>query len=156
MGAREFDYYIFIDYSESLIGYCIIEKDKVKGLLPRISKFSHYNSLRHKLSYIQAIKKVIEKSDVLSYFLKVKIRKMIETPGIYSDIVDFLSKHDNCLIFVSIDNKQLRNFLKLVKMTDGRNIKVVRESELKKGTKEYRMSLVLDTLLNIERLKNIG
>jgi len=28
---KEFDYYIFIDYSENLIGYNIIEKEKLKN-----------------------------------------------------------------------------------------------------------------------------
>jgi len=30
---KEFDYYIFIDYSENLIGYSIIENKKLKNLL---------------------------------------------------------------------------------------------------------------------------
>ena len=77
-----------------------------------------------------------------------------DTPEIYSDILEFLKKHDNCIIFISIDNKQYSNFERLVKFIDGRNIKVIKESDLKKGSLEYKISLVLDTLLNIERLKH--
>ena len=40
----EFDYYIFIDYSEDFLGYLIIEKDKIKELISKISKFSHYKN----------------------------------------------------------------------------------------------------------------
>ena len=36
-----FDYYIYIDYSENLIGYIIIHKDKIEELLPKLSKFRH-------------------------------------------------------------------------------------------------------------------
>ena len=30
MGAKQLDYYIFIDYSENLIGYSIVENNKIK------------------------------------------------------------------------------------------------------------------------------
>jgi len=153
MGARKFDYYIFIDYSENLIGYLIMEFNKIKEFLPKISKFAHYKELKCKSAYLRSIKSVIDKRKILSYPLKVKIRKTTDTPEIYSDILEFLKKHDNCLIFVSVDNKQYSNFERLVKIIDGTNIKVVKESELKKDTFEYKISLVLDTLLNIERCK---
>ena len=142
---KTFDYYIFIDYSENLIGYSIIEYGKIRELLPKISKFAHYKWLKYKSAYIHSIKKVIEKNKVLSFTLKNKIRKTTETPKIYSDILEFLKKHDNCLIFISVDNKQYSNFEKLVKIIDGANTKVVKESELKKDSQEYKMSLVLDT-----------
>lgn len=154
MGAKQFDYYVFIDYSENFLGYLIIEKEKIKEFLPKISKFAHYKELKYKSAYIHSIKKIINKNKVLSYLLKNKIRKTTDTPEIYSDILEFLKKHDNCLIFISVDNKQYSNFERLVKIIDGINTKVVREDELRKGTFEYRISLVLDTLLNIERLKN--
>jgi len=46
------------------------------------------------------------------------------------------------------------NFEKLVKFVDGENIKVIKESQLKEYSPEYKISLILDNLLNIERLKN--
>ena len=154
MDKKEFDYYVFIDYSENLLGYMIIERSRIVEFVFKISKFAHYKELKHKLSYIHSIKKIIGKNKVLSYVFKTKIRRVTETPEIYSDILQFLKEYDNCLIFISVDNKQYSNFEKLVKIIDGTNTKVVRESELKKNSKEYKMSLVLDTLLNIERLKN--
>ena len=41
MKKEEFDYYIFMDYSENLIGYIIINKEKIKELLPKIIKLKH-------------------------------------------------------------------------------------------------------------------
>ena len=40
----------------------------------------------------------------------------------------------------------------MINIIDGDNIIVKQESELIDGTPEYRASLVLDNLLNIERL----
>ena len=155
MGSKQFDYYVFIDYSDNFLGYLIIEKEKIKDFIPKISKFAHFRTVKYKSAYIHSIKKVIEKNHILSYPLKIKIRKAADTPEIYSDILEFLKKRDNCLIFISVDNKQYSNFEKLVKIVDGANTKVIRESELKKDSFEFRISLVLDTLLNIERLKQI-
>lgn len=154
MGAKEFNYYIFIDYSENYLGYLIIENEKIKEFLPKISKFAHYRELKHKKSYLNSIKKVVDKNNVCSNFCRMKIRKTEATPEIYSDILEFLNKHNSCLIFISVDNKQFINFKKLVNIIDGENIKVIKESELKKHTPEYKISLVLDTLLNLARLKN--
>ena len=72
---------------------------------------------------------------------------------IYSDVLDFIKKHDNCIIFVSVDNHEYSNFKKLVNITTGEKTKVVKESQLKVGSNEYKMSLILDTLLNIARIK---
>ena len=153
MGAREFDYYIFIDYSENFIGYMIIEASKIQEFMPKISKFAHYKELKHKSSYLHSIKKLIEKNNIISCMLKIKIRKVTDTLEIYSDLLTFLKEHDNCLVFISVDNKQYSNFERVVKIIDGTKTKVVKESELKEDSNEYKMSLVLDTLLNIERLK---
>jgi len=150
---KEFDYYIFIDYSENYLGYLIIENEKIREFLPKISKFAHYRELKHKKAYLNSIKKIVDKHKVCSYVCKLKIKKTEATPEIYSDLLDFLKKHDNCLIFICVDNKQFINFKKLVNIIDGKNIKVIKESELKKDTPEYKISLVLDTLLNLVRLK---
>jgi len=154
MGKKEFDYYIYIDYSENYLGYLIIEKEKIREFLPRISKFAHYRELKHKKAYLNSIRKIIDKNKICDHFCKLKVRKTEATPEIYSDILDFLKNHDNCLVFICVDNKQFLNFKRLVNIIDGENIKVVKESELKKHTPEYKISLVLDTLLNLARLKN--
>ena len=154
MGAKMFDYYIFIDYSVDYLGYLIIEKENVREFLTKIDKFAHYRELKHKKSYLDSIRKIVEKNRIRNYCYKLKIRKTEQTPEIYSDILDFLKNHSDYSSFISVDDKQFRNFNKIVHIIDGKNIKVVRESKLKKHSFEYRISLVLDTLLNLARLKN--
>jgi len=154
MGAKEFDYYVFIDYSENYLGYSIIKKENIKEIKPKISKFAHYRELKHKSAYLKSIKKLIDKENLRSCFCKLKIRKANETPEIYSDILEFLNEHKNCLIFISVDNKQYLNFEKIINIIDGDNTRVVKESELKKDSFEYKLSLVLDTMLNLARLKD--
>lgn len=153
MKRKEFDYYIFIDYSESLIGYNIIKNDRIKDLLPKITKFAHYRKLKHKSSYINSIKKIIEKEKIISYFIRNKIRSMRQNMEVYLDVLDFLQKHDNCIIFISIDDHEYSNFRKMVKISDRGRTVVKKESQLEKRTPEYQISLVLDTMLNIERLR---
>ena len=120
---KEFDYYIFIDYSENLIGYTIIENKKFKELLPKISKFAHYKELKHKSAYIHSIKKIIDKNKILDLIAKYKIREMRQNLYIYSDVLNFIKKHNNCIIFVSIDNHEFPNFKKLVNIADGKKQK---------------------------------
>jgi|SRR3989344_6867952 len=153
---KEFDYYIFIDYSENLVGYLIVENNKISKLLPKLSKFTHFKELKHKSSYIHSIKRVIETKNILSDLFRLKLREMRQNLEIYSDVLNFIKKHSNCIIFISIDNHEFSNFKKLVAITNSEKTKVIEESKLKKGTNEYKLSLLLDTLLNIERLKNIG
>ena len=45
--SKEFDYYIFIDYSENLIGYIIIDERRINELLSKISKLKHYTILKY-------------------------------------------------------------------------------------------------------------
>ncbi len=151
---KQFDYYIFIDYSVNVIGYIILENKKLFELIPLISKFAHYKNLKHKNTYIHSIKKIIEKNNVLSFFEGYKIREMRQNIEIYMNVFDFIKKHDNCIIFVSIDDNEYSNFRKFVNIVDGSKTVIKIESKLIKNTPEYRASLVLDTLLNIERLKN--
>ena len=149
----EFDYYIYVDYSENLVGYTIIEKNKVKKLLPKISRFIHYRRSKNRKVYLKYIHDTIKREKIYSYFVKFKIKGMYENLEICTDVLDFVKKHEHCIIFVSIDDKQYRKFRKLVNIVNGEKTKVVKESELKKGTAEYQMSLLLDNLLNIERRK---
>ena len=84
--------------------------------------------------------------------MKFKIREMYKNIEIHLDVLEFLKKHKNCIIFISVDNMQYPAFKKMVNIVDGENIVVKQESELIKGTLEYQASLVLDNMLNIERL----
>lgn len=155
MGSKGFDYYIFIDYSENFIGYNIINQPSIKELMPKISRFRHYKRARDKLIYTKNIRNTFERDKILSYFVKTKVREMRENLEIFSDIAEFIKTNNNCAIFISVDDKQYPNFEKLVKIIDGENTKIIRESELRSGTTEYQVSLVLDNWLNIERLKSL-
>ena len=75
MGAKEFDYYIFIDYSEDLIGYNIIERNKIFELLPKISKIKHYKEVKHKKQYLKAIKSNIEKNNLIIFGTRLFISR---------------------------------------------------------------------------------
>lgn len=148
---KEFDYYIFIDFSENLIGYNIIEKNKIGELLPKISKFRHYKRQPNRKLYIKHIKKTIKRENINSYFEKIKIKNIRKNVDIFIEVLDFIKKHDNCIIFISIDDFQYRIFKKMVKFADGDKTEIVKESQMKKDSIEYRLSLVIDNLLNIER-----
>lgn len=154
MKFKEFDYYIFIDFSENLIGYNIIEKDKVQVLLPNIKRLRHYKTADNKKLYLKNVKRSFERDEIKSYFLRLKIKRMDENMIIYLDILDFLKKHENCIVFISVDNRQYSAFKKMIEIIDGEKVVVKQESELVEGTLEYQLSLVLDNLLNIERIKN--
>lgn len=145
-----FDYYIYIDYSENLIGYTIIEKEKVKNLLPKTSRFRHYKGSKNRKIYLKHISETIKREKILSYFINFKIKRTYENIEIYTDVLNFVKNHENCIIFISVDDKQYRKFKSLINLVV-KNIKIVKESELKRGTVEYQMSLVLDNLLNIRR-----
>jgi hypothetical protein len=148
---RVIDYYIFIDYSESLIGYLVIEYPKIKDLLPKISRLRHYRESKKRKLYLKNVKQSFKNNNIKNYFLKFKIKSKIDSIEIYSDVLEFLKRYDNCLIFISVDDNQFKNFKKLLGIIDCKSTKIVKESELKRGTPEYQISLVLDNLLNIER-----
>ena len=150
----EFDYYIFIDYSKNFIGYTIIKKEKISELLPKLTRFKHYKNAENRKLYLKNINKTIKRENIKSYFYKIKILRTSKNMEIYLDILEFLKKHSNCIIFVSVDNNEYDNFRKFVKIVDGEKTKVVKESELRKGTPEYKLGLVIDNLLNIERKRN--
>ena len=154
MGKREFDYYVYIDYSDDLIGYVIIDNKGINILLPKILRFRHYREARDKKLYLKNVKQTFKREKLLDYFVQHKIRKTNQNIEIFLDIGEFIKTHSNCLIFASIDNKQYNSFQNFVKIVDGKNIKIIKESELKIGTVEYQISLVLDNWLNIERLKD--
>ncbi|MBS3135212.1 hypothetical protein J4406_02490 [Candidatus Woesearchaeota archaeon] len=147
----DFDYYIYIDYSENLVGYTIIHKDKIKEILPKISRFRHYRESKKRKVYLKHIYDAIKKENIFSYFLKYKLKRIHESIEVYSDVLDFIKTHHYCIIFISVDDKQYIKFKKLVNIIDDKKTRVVKESELKRGTTEYQLSLVIDNFLNIKR-----
>ncbi len=151
MGAKQFDYYIFIDYSEEFIGYIIIERGKIQEIMPKISKLRHYKEVNDKNTYLKALKKSINKNCLHNSLYSCKIKKMISTLEIYADIADFIFSNKNSKIFISLDDNQVSNFERMVRDIDGEKVRIIREGKLKRGSVEQRLSLIIDNLLNIER-----
>ena len=152
-GIVGIDYYIYLDYSEELVGYTIIKKEQVTDILPKISKLHHYKDIKNKKSYIRSAKRLIDNNKIDQCLLKCKIKKLKDNLSIYIEIIDFVKTYDNCKIFASIDNNQFVAFMRLLEMVPHKeHISVVKESDLKKGSVEYKLSLIIDTKLNIERL----
>ena len=147
------DYYIYLDYSERLVGYLIIQKEQIRNILPRITKLHHFKEIKYKKAYIQSIKNVFDKNGIKKYLFKCKIKELKDNLSLFVDIIDFVAKYDNCKIFASIDDNQLIAFSRLLKITPHQaHVTIVKESDLKKGSIEYKLSLIVDTMLNIERL----
>ena len=150
---KEFDYYIFIDYSDNLIGYSIIEKDKIRELLPKLKRFRHYKGSRDRKIYLSHIKNTIKRDRIRAYFEKIKIVSLRNNIELFAEVLEFIKKYDNCIIFISVDDFQYKAFRKLVQVVNDKT-QVVKESQLKTGSTEYQLSLVIDNLLNIERRAN--
>jgi hypothetical protein len=154
MGKKQFDYYLFIDYSENYIGYLVLDKCNLGDCVNVSSRFRHYKNARNKKLYLKNAKKTFNKKEILDLFLKKKVREVIQTPEIFADVAEILKKYKDFRIFVSVDDRQYKNFEKFVKIVDGENALIVKEGKLKKGSREYKVNLILDTWLNIERTKS--
>lgn len=150
---KEFDYYVFIDYSEDLIGYIIVNKEEVKELLSKITKLKHYTKLKYKKSYLNSMRKFFRKNRILDFLEKHKIIELRQNIEICSDIFDFCEKKKDSKIFISIDDRQYNGFMRLAKILDGKRFTIIKEGKLKKGSEEYQMNLIIDTLLNLKRRK---
>lgn len=150
---KDYNYYIFLDYSENLVGYNIIEQKNIVDLLPKISRFEHYKGRRNRKVYLKHINDTIKREKIKSYFDKIKIEELRKNVELFIEILEFIKKHKNCIIFLSVDDYQFKKLKKLLFLVDGKNTDIKKESELKKGTPEYQVSLVIDNLLNIERRK---
>lgn len=153
MKKEVFDYYIYIDYSADMIGYNIIEKDKIPLILPKIVKFRHYKEERHKRIYLLKIRREVKSSNLTSFLLKQKIRRIKDNIMLFTEVIEFVKKSDNCLIFMSVDNNQFNAFIRLLDMIPHKDhVAVVKEGDLRRKSMEHQLSLIIDTMLNLERL----
>ncbi|MAH47595.1 hypothetical protein CMI37_17370 [Candidatus Pacearchaeota archaeon] len=150
---EEFDYYIFVDYSENLIGYIIVDKEKIEELLLKITKLKHYTKLKYKRQYLNSMKKLFRKNKILDSVDRHKIIELRQNIEICSDIFDFCKNKTDSKIFISVDDRQYNGFMRLAKILAGERFKIIKEGKLKKGSEEYKMNLIIDTLLNLRRRK---
>lgn len=149
---KEFDYYVFIDYSESLIGYIIIEKSKIKEILSKTTKLRHYKKVRHDKKYLAAVKRDFENKEIEKLLFKCRIKKMIANIELFSEILEFLIKNKEKKMLVSVDDNFYIYLLKYISQIISReNLSIVRESKLKPYSIEYKLNLIIDNLLAIKR-----
>lgn len=153
MHKEDFDYYIFIDYSECLIGYIIVAKEKVNNLLLKISKLKHYKGLKHKIEYLNAAKNLFDKKSILGDLSQHRITELRKNIELCSEVFDFCKNFNKSKIFISIDDRQYKGFMKLSSFVDGTRLKIIKEGQLKKNSVEYRLNLIIDTLLNLKRTR---
>ena len=121
--------------------------------MPKISRFRHYSNSKNRKIYLNHIKATIERNKIKSYFEKIKIKSLRYNMDIFIDVLEFIKKYDNCIIFISVDDYQYRKFKKIVNIVNNEKTTIKKESQLKKNSEEYKLSLVIDNLLNIERRK---
>jgi len=153
MHKEEFDYYIFVDYSENLMGYIIISKEKIKDILPKIPKLKHYRGLKHKPQYLNAIKRLFNDNKIFELLSKHRVTEIRQNVELCSEIFDFCKNFSSSKIFISVDDRQYRGFMKLASLIDERRFKIIKEGQLKRGSVEYKLSLIIDTLLNLKRTR---
>ncbi len=153
---KEFDYYIFIDYSEDYLGYLIVSKEKIKEALLKTTKFKHYKEVRCKSAYIKSVKKSIQLNELYLLFDKIKIKKKCDTLEIYFEILNFLKNNFDKKIFICVDDKQYFSFQKMTNIFNSKEVFIIKESKLNKYSSEYKLNLILDTILNLTRLNNTG
>lgn len=152
---EDFDYYIHLDYSEKLVGYTIIEKEKKNVLLSKIGKLRHYRKVKHKKPYLSATRKRFKREHIKDFLLKWKIREIRLNLDICAEIIEFINGHKGSEIFVFVDDNLYDAFLKLLELIgDMSNLIIVKESKFKKNSLEYKLSLIIDNMLNIERIKS--
>ncbi len=102
------------------------------------------------------MKKLFDKSDILNTILRHKITELRQNIEVCSEIFDFCKKKTESKIFISVDDRQYKGFMKIASIIDGKRFKIVKEGQLKNGSEEYQMSLIIDTLLNLKRTRQNG
>jgi hypothetical protein len=154
---KEFDYYIYIDYSENLIGYIIIANKNKFVLLQKTSQFRHFKELRNKDIYLLKIKRIIYNNQILPLINKIRILSVRDSLSIFTYIIEFINKNEAKILLITLDDKEYTAFIRIFsKCINKENITIMKESELKKGSIEYRLSLIIDNMLNIERRNKIN
>lgn len=148
---KQFDYYIFIDYSEELIGYIVIRGSEINEILSKIVNLKHYKEVKNKKEYLKSIKKIFEKNHLYSYLSLVKICEIRKKQDIYLEIKEFINSHKNNSIFLSVDDKQKPSFDRFFAFTNLSVVKILKEGRIIRNSTEYKLNLIIDNLLNIVR-----
>ena len=76
------------------MGYVIIEKTKIREIIPKISKLRHYKDVKHKREYASAIKIRFEKEQITDALLKWKIKEVRFNLSIFVDVIEFVKSNN--------------------------------------------------------------
>ena len=112
MGKKEFDYYIFIDYSDNLIGYIILSREQIKDCVLKTSKLKHYKELKQKKLYLKSMKNLFKRNKVLECLCKHKITELRQNIELCSEVFEFCKDKSESNIFISVDDRQYKGFIK--------------------------------------------
>lgn len=99
------------------------------------------------------MKKLFSKNKLLNSIYKYNITELRQNLEICSEIFNFCRKNPDSKIFISVDDRQYSGFIRLAKLLDGKRFTIIKEGKLKKGSEEYQINLIIDTLLNLRRRK---
>jgi len=100
------------------------------------------------------MKKLFERNKILACLDKHRITELRQNIELCSEVFNFCKNKSQSKIFISVDDRQYRGFMKLIEIIDGKRFTIVKEGKLRKNSEEYKLSLIIDTLLNLKRRKN--
>jgi hypothetical protein len=151
---RDFNYHVFVDYSLDHIGYIIVESKNLKGIMKLTRKLHHYSEIKHKDKYIKDILKNVKWKNIDSLIMRKNFVKLETDLKVIDEILGFIKENQGEIIFISISDHYYYSFMKLVELLEGNhNFLIVKKSDIKKDSFEYRLSLLLETELNLKRRK---
>ncbi len=86
---REFDYYVYVDYSESLAGYIVTQENKIKEILPKTSRLRHYKEIKYVIEFIKKNnnKRIFLSIDDNQYYSFMRLLEIMQKRD-YSLIID--------------------------------------------------------------------
>ena len=99
------------------------------------------------------MKKLFQKNKILECLDKHRITELRQNVELCSEVFNFCKNKPQLKIFISVDDRQYKGFMKLIKIVDGKRFTIVKEGKLRKNSNEYRLSLIIDTLLNLKRTR---
>lgn len=121
--------------------------------MAKIPKLKHYKELKQKDLYLKSMKKSFDKNKILECLCKHKVSELRQNVELCSEVLEFCKSKPESEIFISVDDRQYKGFIKLIEILDGKKFTIVKEGKLKKGSIEHKLSLIIDTLLNIKRTR---
>lgn len=151
--SRRFNYHIFIDVSSEMAGYMIVESKKFEEILLLTAKLHPYSKIKRKEKYLESVSKNVRWRKVKTLIEDLVIEKREMQVGLFKDIATLLQENKDNLYFISVSDRIYFDVSKLLELVEKKNYLIVKSSDLKKDSEEFKVSLILETLLNLKRRK---